>query len=138
MHLLSSECWGGRREDGDVVGTTECQHTCSTCQAPHPACNRKVSLLSPDVLESSVEEQTLLEPSTSLLEQNLPSCEMTQMLAWTQKSAEEETRKLECQQPSLCRLIRASLSSLRVPDMTQAETGAITQPWYPVKSQHCL
>lgn len=116
----------------------QCQHTCSTCQAPHPACNRKVSLLSPDVLESSVEEQTLLEPSTSLLEQNLPSCEMTQMLAWTQKSAEEETRKLECQQPSLCRLIRASLSSLRVPDMTQAETGAITQSWYPAKSRHCL
>lgn len=64
----------------------------------------------------------------SLLEQNLPSCEMTQMLARAQKSAEEEARKLQCQQPSLCRLIRASLSSLWVPDMTQAETGAITQP----------
>lgn len=104
------------------------QHTCSTSQASHPACNRGVSLLSPDVLESSVEEQTLLGPSASLLEQNLPSCEMTQMLARTQKSAEEEARKLQCQQPSLCRLIRASLSSLWVPDMTQAKTGAITQP----------
>lgn len=131
MHLLSSECHGGRREDGDFIGMTEYQHTCSTSQAPHTAWNRGVSLLSPDVLESSVEEQTFLEPSTSLLEQNLLSCEMTQMLAWTQKSAEEEARKFECQQPSLCRLIRASLSSLRVPDMTQAETGAITQPLVP-------